>query len=107
MNFQDSIPPFSVTAAFSHNTARSDFLGEWGLLTARRAGHIERISFACMDRAKTLDARFRGHDDSEVMPAKAGIQKPYMQSQTALVRTGARGSGVTRGVAIQKRYGHG
>jgi len=43
-----------------------------------------RISCECTDGAKTLDARPRGHDDDEVIPAEAGIQKPYVQSQTAL-----------------------
>src|SRR5262249_37329625 len=34
--------------------------------------------------AKTLDARLRGHDAQEVMPAHAGIQEPYIQWQAAL-----------------------
>ncbi len=33
---------------------------------------------------KTLDARLRGHDDQEVVPAQAGMQKPYIQLQAAL-----------------------
>ena len=37
-----------------------------------------------MDTARTLDARLRGRDDQEVIPAKAGIQKPYVQLQTAI-----------------------
>src|SRR5262245_46383902 len=34
---------------------------------------------------KTLDARLREHDNHEVIPAQAGIQKPYLQLQAALV----------------------
>jgi len=37
-----------------------------------------------MHRAKTLDARLRGYDAQEVIPAQAGVQKPYVQPQTAL-----------------------
>ena len=33
---------------------------------------------------KTLDTRRRRHDGQEVIPAKAGIQEPYIQLQTAL-----------------------
>ena len=45
---------------------------------------IERILPECMASAKTLAARLPGHDDQEVIPAKAGIQNPYVQLQTAL-----------------------
>jgi hypothetical protein len=45
---------------------------------------LERISFECMDRAKTLDACLRGPDGQEVLPAPAGIQEPYIQLQAAL-----------------------
>jgi hypothetical protein len=51
---------------------------------SRNNGILERISFARTGRAKTLDARLRGHDRQEVIPAKAGIQELYRQLQTAL-----------------------
>ena len=43
------------------------------------------MSFERMVRAKTLDARLRVYDSQEVIPAKAGIQEPYIQLQTALM----------------------
>src|SRR5215471_9386593 len=45
---------------------------------------LERISCECTACSKTLDARFREHDDHEVIPAHAGIQEPYRRSQAAL-----------------------
>src|SRR5215831_10455363 len=45
---------------------------------------LERISYERTAYRKTLDARFREHDDQEVIPAHAGIQEPYRQSQAAL-----------------------
>ncbi len=36
------------------------------------------------DVQQALDARFREHDEQEVIPAHAGIQEPYRQSQAAL-----------------------
>ena len=57
-----------------------------GLIPGRMIAHSdpERISFACMDRDKAQDARIRGHDSQEVIPAKAGIQQPYRSLQAAL-----------------------
>jgi len=49
-----------------------------------RSDALERISCECTACSKTLDARVREHDEQEVIPAHAGIQKPYVQSQTAL-----------------------
>src|SRR5262252_1483012 len=46
---------------------------------------LERIACECTVYSKTLDARFREHDEQEVIPAHAGIQEPYRQSQAALV----------------------
>ena len=40
---------------------------------------LEWISCERMVRARTLDARLRGHDSHEVIPAFAGIQEPYIQ----------------------------
>jgi hypothetical protein len=40
--------------------------------------------------AKTLNARFREHDNQEVIPAKAGIQVPYIQLQAALNKPAKR-----------------
>jgi len=45
---------------------------------------LERISYERTACSKTLDARFREHDNQEVIPAHAGIQDPYRQSQAAL-----------------------
>ena len=55
--------------------------GQIGIITAVC---LERISFERTVRAKTLDARLRGHGSQEIIPAKAGIQEPYIQLQTAL-----------------------
>ena len=54
------------------------------VMPADRSLALERISFECMDKAKTLDARLRGHDGQEVIPAKTGIQEPYIQLQAIL-----------------------
>ena len=48
------------------------------------AASLERISRECTAYSQTLDARFREHDEQEVIPAHARIQEPYRQSRAAL-----------------------
>ena len=52
----------------------------WSWRSRRSSGFHSSVWRA----AKTLDARLREHDNQEVIPAQAGIQEPYIQSQAAL-----------------------